>query len=187
MDGCFGYMHAKVNRDRSISWNRILLENVEFCASAAIISASKKRLTCHTISSSAELLVTFVFVAKTMITFKYQDIIDRSINTKFKESRWCCASWVVETCRWDKDLDVVWAACADSGPTCVPLYISTTSSATTSFQGLKTFFCVPTDELLYAGEGRLAQWGRTKFEFYICWLLWRLVHRYPFCGRWYCG
>ena len=38
-------------------------------------------------------------------------------------------------------------------------------------QGLKPFF-VPRRTSCYTGEGRLAQWGRTKFEFYICWLLW---------------
>jgi len=26
-----------------------------------------------------------------------------------------------------------------------------------------------------------------SFEFYICWLLWWLVYRYPYCGRWCCG
>jgi len=38
------------------------------------------------------------------------------------------------------------------------------------YTGPKNPFLCP-DERVATGEGRLAQWGRTKFEFYICRLL----------------
>jgi len=68
-----------------------------------------------------------------------------------------CAVTVELLTRWVQKRDSVWVQCS--------------CPSVTVIQGLKNPFWCP-DGRVATGEGRIPHWGRTKFEFYICSLLW---------------